>query len=573
MPEDAGKKKFIKDFLQRVRVGEGLIEDIWIERAVRLPGSTDKGSTAQSLSGRPINSITELLEDDLRHTFDDGYFTFRIVSALKGSGKTSLLTYLHELTKTNLIYKNFSIVSRFSLTNLASMGGNQSFGVKFYCYILAETFWRLLTASELSVKSTAINILNEYLEQSEVNQLITASKLEVFRSKFISYFSDISIVFEEFFFEVIDKVSKVEPRYTFVYLIDEFDGLEKKPSELQQISLLIRALIKRAAQEFESKIRLFIYLVGTSENIRSFFDEDPVLESLVGNQVSNLHAGYENEFEMIRGKIDKRIEGAFKGYKDFTKAWQEIKSVTLSPARDLRRFCREYAAAVLEIHERYFKEEPEKSFEGNARALVESQCRQIWKTHLSQKSYVLSPVSTTTVLEGHAFDCYVELLHNGSCVARCFGEAKNYELLSSHLETFVQWLENVGFKPSTTDGTPPDVAFMIASSCPSLLQRKLELKNIQFIQSHKVISSKPDQDNTSLNNQNSGININTADKSLLLVAFKGTGVKETTIRRLLEHKKNKPYENLEALVSDLKLTPNVKTKLKKKLDGGEICFL
>ncbi|MCU0516774.1 MAG: hypothetical protein MUC60_07875, partial [Oscillatoria sp. Prado101] len=100
MPEDAGKKRFIKDFLQQVKRGEGFVEDIWIERVVRLPGSEGEGSTASSLSKRPISNITQLLEDDLRHTFDDGYFTFRFVAALMGSGKTSVLAYLQELTKT-----------------------------------------------------------------------------------------------------------------------------------------------------------------------------------------------------------------------------------------------------------------------------------------------------------------------------------------------------------------------------------------------------------------------------------------------------------------------------------------
>lgn len=104
MPEDAGKKKFIKDFLQQVKPGEGFVEDIWIERVVRLPESEGEGSTARSLSGRPISNITQLLEDDLRHTFDEGYFTFRFVAALVGSGKTSVLAYLQELTKTKPTY-------------------------------------------------------------------------------------------------------------------------------------------------------------------------------------------------------------------------------------------------------------------------------------------------------------------------------------------------------------------------------------------------------------------------------------------------------------------------------------
>lgn len=569
MPEDAGKKKFIKDFLQNVRVGEGFIEDIWIERAVRIPGSIGEGSTAQSLSGRSINNITELLEDDLKHSFDDGYFTFRIVSALKGSGKTSLLTYLHELIKTKPTYTQFFIVSRFPLANIIAMGGNQDFSVKFYCYILAETFWKLINDSGLSVKNKAKNILSDYLEQAEVNQLITASSLKTFRPKFVQYFSSIAIVFEEFFFDVLDEISQVEPRYTFAYLIDEFDGLEKKPNEFQQALSLIRALIKRAAQDFQSKIRLFIYLVGTSENIKNFFSEDPVIESLVGHQVINLNAGYGNEFEMIRTKINERIKGAFKGYGNFDNAWNEIRNLSPNPSQTLRGFCQEYAFSILGVYANYFNEKPEQEFEGNARDLVEAKCKEHWQSYLSQKAYTLSSVSTTTVLEGHAFDCYVELIHNGTCVARCFGEAKNYEVLSSHLEIFSKWLEDVKFKPFAADGIPADIAFMIAPSCPSLLKRKLELKNIYFISADKVVSSpSPAIIKSSANI----VNVNTATKDSIVAALKGTGIKGTTIDKLINLRINKPFQNIDELASGLKLTLKTKEKLQRKLEDGKICF-
>jgi hypothetical protein len=112
------------------------------------------------------------------------------------------------------------------------------------------------------------------------------------------------------FFEIIHEVSKVEPRFTFAYLIDELDSLQNFPNELQETRSLIKALIKRASQKFGSKIRLLIYLVGTSKNVESFISEDSVIESLVGHLVINLNKGYGNEFEMIRAKIDERIEGA-----------------------------------------------------------------------------------------------------------------------------------------------------------------------------------------------------------------------------------------------------------------------
>ncbi len=569
MPEDAGKKKFIKDFLQKVRVGEGFIEDIWIDRVVRTPGSDSgiQASTAHSLSGRQINNITELLDDDFKHSFNDGYFTFRIVSALKGSGKTSLITYLHELIDTQITYNKFSVVSRFPLTHITAIGGSYNFSVKLYCYMLSELFWKFVKGSESPAKTTAQRILNDYLEQSEVNQLVTASRLDIFRSRFIKYFANIALVFEEFFFEAINEISKVEPQATFAYLIDEVDGLEKRPDEFQETLSIIRSLIKKAAQEFGNKIRLFIYVVGTSKNIRDFVTEDPVIESLIGHQVINLNAGSVNEFEMIKNKINNRIEAAFKGYKDFNNAWQEIQNISLIPHRTLRQFCQEYARAILEIYDRYFKEEPEKKFEGNARDLVEAQCRQQWQSYLSKKAYTLSSISTTTILNGHAFDCYVELLHNGDRVARGFGEAKNYELLSSHLDIFDRWLVDVNFKSDTADGNPPDLAFIISPSCPSLLQRKIELKNIQFIQASKVIID--EADNETKEEQTDSVNINTADRSLLKIALRGTRIQDKTIDKIIN---GRPYNNLDDLANKVKLTVTAKNKLQDKLFEKEICF-
>jgi len=127
MGEDSGKPRFIRDFLQRIKPGDGFYDDMRIERVIRLPGTTGEGSAARSLSGKQLNNITELLEDDLRHSFDDGYFTFRLVNAHFGSGKTSLLLYLHELAKTKPTYEKFSVVSFFRLSEIKSIGGNQSF--------------------------------------------------------------------------------------------------------------------------------------------------------------------------------------------------------------------------------------------------------------------------------------------------------------------------------------------------------------------------------------------------------------------------------------------------------------
>jgi hypothetical protein len=578
MPEDAGKKRFINDFLQNVSSGKGFIEDIWIERAVKAPGTSGEASTAQSLSGRPVTNVTELLEDDLKHSFDDGFFTFRIVSALKGSGKTSLLTYLHELTKTRVNTQCLSVVIRFSLTDITTMGGdgNYDFSVRFYCYVLAETFWHLLRNPESSIQSGAKKILNEYLEASEINGLLGLVNRGPFRTRFIQYFQKKPIMFEEFFFEVIKEVTQIEPRFTFAYLIDEFDGLEKRPADFQQSLSLMRSLIKTSAQKFESKVRLFIYLVGTSDNIKNLFCADNIIESLVSHKVINLHGGFGKEFELIRKKIDARIQGAFKGYKGFNAAWTEIQKISPTPGLTLRKFCQEYAGKVLEIYQVHFKEEPEKEFEGNARLLVEAQCQQKWQKYLSQKAYSLSSMSTTTILKGHAFDCYIELLHNGSKVARGFGEAKNYELLSGHLETFKQWLNDAGFKPGCNGLNPPDLAFMIAPSCPPLLERKLTLENVNFIKSEKISAPGNSGQTTrkipSTSNVSSGVNINTASQELIISAFEGTGIRSKTIDKLIESRKSNLCSSLDELASRLNLSDNVKKKLLTKLKENKIYF-
>ncbi|MBN3896112.1 MAG: hypothetical protein HWQ41_12855 [Nostoc sp. NOS(2021)] len=555
MPEDAGKKRYIKSFLQQVKSGAGFIEDIRIERVIRQPGSDGEGSTARSLSGRQIANITELLEDDLKHTFDDGFFTFRFVAASAGSGKTSLLIYLNELTKTKSSFLNHSIVVQFQLSDIPFY---PDFYNNFYCYILAYTFFELLHNHNLldSVRIVAEKILSDYLETNEVSQLKTTEDAMLFCSRFQKYITKNVGEKEKFFFNVISKISQVDPRFSFVYLVDELDALANYPKEIQDTRLAVKQLIRRAFQVFSSKIRLLMYLLGTSDNVGNFIAEDSAFKSLIGDSVINLNKGYSNEFEIIREKIENRIEGAYSGYKNFKQAWQEIKNISISSTNTLREFCRNYGNAILEIHEKYFQEAPEQVFEGDARNLVEAECKQQWAKFLSKTAYTLSNVSTTTVIVGHAFDCYVELLHNHKVVARAFGEAKNYEMLGSHFNTFTQWLDDVKFNPSNSDGTPHDLAFMIAPCSPPLLQRKLELRNIHFIKSDKILLKNP-------------ININTATKHELTAVFKGTAIRQVTIDKLI---KRRPYITLDTMSSDLKFTPSVKTKLQDKLDTQEIYF-
>lgn len=244
MVEDAGKKKYIKDFLQQVKGGEGYIGDIWIERSIRPPGTDGICSTAKSLSGRKISNLSELLDDDLKHCFDDGYFTFRFVAALLGSGKTYLLKYLHELINDKPTYRERSIVIHFELATLLNIGINQSFSIKLYSYILAKTFWELVHNTNLSleVKEVGEKILGELCNGNEnVKNTLTATKSEPnFINKFLDSFGDSKLSFEDVFFQIILEVSNVAPLFTFVYLIDELDALEKYPNHIQDTRSVFR---------------------------------------------------------------------------------------------------------------------------------------------------------------------------------------------------------------------------------------------------------------------------------------------------------------------------------------------
>ncbi|NET14770.1 MAG: hypothetical protein F6K08_19000, partial [Okeania sp. SIO1H6] len=553
MPEDAGKKRYIRKFLQQIQPGEGYVENIWVERDVRLPGKEgedDTTTTAESLSGNSsISNITELLRDDLKHTFDDRSFTFRFVAAFLGSGKTSLLTYLHELTTTQSNYEKHSVVIQFPLSHLRTVGSSHNFSIKLYCYILGDTFWQLIHNQNLlpDVKEVAKNILEEFDAGSLLNTGTREEiKLNPFRSKFSKFFATSEVNFVELFFDVISQVTKVDPRFTFVYLTDELDSLEKFQQEIEETRVIFRALIKQAAQKFRRSIPLLIYLVGTSDNVSSLIEGDSVLKSLVEKSTINLSLGSNKEFMMIKQEIDERIKGAYKGYKNFNNAWQEIQNIPLKPAKNFREFCQYYSGKVLEIHERYFAEAEEQKFEGDGRELVKAECQKRWEKYLKQKAYTLSVVETTKELQGkktgkkHALDCYVELLHNNRTIARAFGEAKNYKLIVEHLDDFSFWLDDLEFNPypSASENTPPDLAFMIAPSCSERLKRKLELQNIEFIQADKVIDKKsstlPNSTSSTIDKiietkstlssdvkSSTTVNINTANEAELITVFKG----------------------------------------------------
>jgi hypothetical protein len=565
MPEDSGKKRFIKDFLVQVKSGVGLIEDIRIERTIRKPGTDGTGSTAISLSGREVNNLSQLLNDDIRHTFDDGYFTFRSVAAHLGSGKTTLLNYLRELIQTKPICSGHAVIVQFQFTDI-NQGPN--YAQRLYCFILADWFWQLLNNKLLSiqVKEAAEKILKDYLDLQEVPELKSTESEHAFRNKCGRYLTKI-LVLEDFFFEVISAITAVDPSFVFVCLADELDGSAEFPNVISETRLLLKQLVRKAFDKYKSRIRILIYVVGAKHNLGKFIDDDDVMKSLVGNNVINLHTGSNEEFEFIKQNIQGIIKGAYKGYKTFNDAWVEIQAIEKNTAKNLREFCQDYGNALLQIHQKYFSEAPEQIFEGDSRKLVEAQCKLYWDNFLRKDSYSLSSVSTTTIKNGHAFDAYVELLHNNYPIARAFGEAKNYHLLTSHFDTFQQWLYDVQFKPITSGEHPPDLAFMIAPSCPELLKRKLEISHIKFIESSKIVHQTPIILDTSSNTSPEELSLNSATRTQLVNVLKGSRIKAVTIDKLIQ---NRPYKSATEMFSILNLSGNAKKFIQTKLDSAQI---
>ncbi len=568
MPEDAGKKMAIRDFLHGVSKGVDFIEDIWIEREVKEPGTGGGYCTAKSLSTAKVSNLTELLEDDLKHCFDNGFFTFRFISAHPGSGKTSLLKYLNELIKTREKFNGHCLTSTISLNDILSISGTNSFSVKLYSHILGDTFWILLNLRNGKTDLARDSLLKSRFTDGEIGELRGAisSDRDDFDFKWNQLIETKSMNFESFFFKVIRDISNADSQFTFVYLIDELDALMADASFASYARSFFRSLINRAfsPNENNGKIKLMIYLVGVSEDVVRFLQEDLALESRVAPTKVDLVMGRTDEFEKIKSTITSRIESAYHGCRDFSQAWQEINEITLnhgSDYRSLREFCQKYAWKVAAIHEKYFSsfDASYNLFENKARQLVESEARKHWSQYLSNQAYTISTSSTTKILNNHAFDCYVELLHNGSCVARAFGEAKNYQLLSSHLKTFELWLQDVKFNP---ESNPPELAFLIAPDCASLLKRKVDLKNIGFLKSAKEVGPPSDR----------GVDINSAMKNDLTRAFQGTRIQSTTIDKIIEKRDASKFEGLDDLTTKIKFTNAGKERLQKMQVENKIWF-
>lgn len=323
MAEDAGKKDDIRGFLKRVNHGIKFVEDIWIEREVKQRGSEGKFNEARSLSGRPISTITELLNDDLRYSFDDRSFAFRFIAAIPGSGKTTLLDYLRELIESDPRYRKHAIIVQFPFNELLSESGNESFGVKFYSYVLTRTFWELMrdgnTSLSKPIKDIAEKSLGRIIGDAKVAQLRLKVNSEMdFTEQLSEYLAEKKSNFKRRFFDTIKYFSQVDPQATFVYLMDELDGLRNHQDYLQDARSIVRDLINEALGG--GNIRLMIYMVGVSDDVETFIKEDQALYSRVSDSVINLVAYRREECEQIRAKIEKQLEATYSGCKDFDQA-------------------------------------------------------------------------------------------------------------------------------------------------------------------------------------------------------------------------------------------------------------
>ena len=250
---------------------------------------------------------------------------------------------------------------------------------------------------------------------------------------------------------------------------------------------------------------------------------------------------------------------------------------------------------MIEIHEKYFShfDKSFNKFESTARQLVEVQAIKKWSEYIGDNltkevhkiepnqsylghttwekykgkgGYVILVAKTTTTIRGvkdHALDCYAELWHNNAPVAKAYGEAKHYPLTKEHIDTFYQWLNEFNWEPFPTGRNPSDLAFIISPYCTDLQKRKLKIKGIEFIEAERIDDFSPD-----ITKEN-GVSLNKADKKEIILALKGTGIKEKFIEKLMN---NRPYKDFNDLAYKIKPTTIQRSKLEMKLNSGEISF-
>ncbi|MCT7986194.1 hypothetical protein NG796_23250 [Laspinema sp. A4] len=658
MPENAGQKQAITDFLLQVKKGLKLVEEIWIDREVKRPGSEGPlCNQAESLSGYPISTITELIEDDLNFCFQHQNFIFRMIAADAGSGKTAILNYIQQRLEANHSDTGRIIIPIYTnLNNLLTSFSSQGFSRQFYLHLISEVFKiALIETLEPRFKQSAARSLEELFpeELNLVNLIVTSKKSGAVKTKLDKLLIESGCDLLETFLEIVQHF-KNQGFYLF-FLIDELDSLYQSERSKDAVNTF-RHLINQIEDDYQGKLPLGLYISGLSDDVQKFIKENPALKSRVYPGEIRLVRFRNQECEEIRAKIDNRLYSAYQGYKDFPEFKKEVQSIDLKAGTDfnsLREFCQRYGSEVLQIHQKYFKHHDKSfnQFEFQSRIKLEELCiqkwsqqlgnapspisgpfnyqgHQQWKRFSGKQGYKLIIAQTTTNLEGHNFDGYAELRHNGDVIAKAFGEAKNYELLTSHFTTFKAWLADVRFYGKKS---PPDLAYLFAPGCPNLLELKIKnteivfyplpkepemqsqnsgdkskvlkplepgitnnlthIESVVLVPSHpQVIATDPetakeinsvDVTPTEVEStpkipetliKKSGININTASLDDLIQAFKGSGMRKNTIEKISQRRPKFLYKNLDDLLQGLGSTNNVKNKLQDKLDSGEIYF-
>ncbi|GAB4375912.1 MAG: hypothetical protein Kow00121_22180 [Elainellaceae cyanobacterium] len=591
MSEKAVRTKFIKDFLVNVRDGSNFIEDIWIEREIRSPEETGERykqvSKAYSLSGNTVTSTLELIEDDLKFTFEEGYFAFRLISASPGSGKTTLLQFLDEYLRTKNNYQNRSIVASFRFSALLPPEDGQTFFIKIYSYLLAITFWEILRSE--AVKPIAEKLLKELFSNDvfiSLNSIVINNLsfdfhfLEQFKEYFLKSGRRSSP--ENLFFYVLDEVLKVENNFTFVYLIDDLDSLGYYDDKYTEETIaLLRSLVSTVFdKKYRSKLRLMIYLAGVSDSAERFFNKDASFKSRIQKKVINLLEGRNDEYEKIKQKIDRRIKGAYSNSQKLSEIDNFIQGIPFENYSNLRDFCQSYASEILRFYEQLLKDIPETYFDGDDETLlnlIKLECERKWNTYLqTPNKYKFEQVLVPKKSNDYTFLGAARLVEDNHDVANAYVGARNYELLSQYVEEFLKQLKVHNFSPFDSTGRSKDIALIVAPKCSFLLQEKLKANNVHFIDSSELTRGIGEvQAIEGTSSICLPVDVNLADEKQLSQVFKDFRLGPRAIDSIF---KGQPYKNgLDDLCEVKENNRRIfgakrRTKLESMIREQKICF-